>query len=74
MPRSIACFREAGVTVTPYPVDYRTRGDVDFRRPVATIAAGLAASDLAMHEWLGLLIYRALGLTDELFPVAQAPS
>jgi uncharacterized SAM-binding protein YcdF (DUF218 family) len=73
MPRAIACFRAAGVMVTPYPVDYRTRGDADFRRPVATIAAGLAASDLAMHEWLGLLIYRVLGLTDQLFPAAQAP-
>ena len=71
MPRAVACFRSAGAHTTPYPVDYRTRGDADLLRPTATIAAGLAASDLAMHEWLGLLIYRVLGLTDELFPTLQ---
>jgi uncharacterized SAM-binding protein YcdF (DUF218 family) len=71
MPRAVACFRSAGVHITPYPVDYRTRGDADLLRPTATIAAGLAASDLAMHEWLGLLIYRVLGLTAELFPTVQ---
>lgn len=70
MPRAVACFRAAGAKIIPYPVDYRTRGSADLRRPVATIAAGLATSDLAAHEWLGLLIYRALGLTDELFPAA----
>lgn len=71
MPRAVACFRAVGAKIIPYPVDYRTRGSADLRRPVATIAAGLAASDLAVHEWLGLLIYRALGLTDELFPAVQ---
>ena len=34
----------------------------------------LRYSDLAMHEGLGLLIYRVLRLIDELFPAALAPS
>jgi uncharacterized SAM-binding protein YcdF (DUF218 family) len=73
MPRAVACFRAAGMNITPYPVDYRTRGSADWLRPVSTIATGLAASDLAMHEWLGLFVYRVLGLTEELFPSPRNP-
>lgn len=68
MPRAVACFRAAAFKVVPYPVDYRTRGSADLRRPVASIALGLAASDLAAHEWIGLATYRLAGLTSELFP------
>jgi uncharacterized SAM-binding protein YcdF (DUF218 family) len=70
MPRAIGCFRAAGFDVTPYPVDYRTRGAADLQRPTGSIAVGLAATDLAAHEWFGLLTYRAAGLTAELFPSA----
>ena len=52
----------------PNPVDYRTRGADDLMRPTELVATGLAAADLAAHEWLGLLTYRATGLTGELFP------
>lgn len=68
MPRAVACFRAAGFEVTPYPVDYRTRGETELKRPTNSIAVGLAETDLATHEWLGLLSYRIGGLTDELFP------
>ncbi|GLK77632.1 membrane protein [Methylopila jiangsuensis] len=68
MPRAVASFRAVGFNVVPYPVDYRTRGSVDLRRPAATIAEGLALSDLAAHEWFGLATYRALGRTLEFFP------
>lgn len=68
MPRSMACFRAAGFDITAYPVDYRTRGPADLKRPAETIAKGLEASDLAAHEWVGLVTYRAAGLTTELFP------
>jgi uncharacterized SAM-binding protein YcdF (DUF218 family) len=67
MPRAVACFGAAGFDITPYPVDYRTRA-ADLRRPTASIAAGFAAADLAAHEWLGLLTYRAAGKTAEWFP------
>jgi uncharacterized SAM-binding protein YcdF (DUF218 family) len=70
MPRAVACFRAVDFPVLPYPVDYRTRGRADLRRPSASIAAGLAASDLAAHEWVGLLLYR-LTRTHELFPAPQ---
>jgi uncharacterized SAM-binding protein YcdF (DUF218 family) len=68
MPRSVGCFRTAGFDVTPYPVDYRTRGIADLKGPADTIAVGLTAADLAAHEWIGLLTYRAIGLTSEWFP------
>jgi uncharacterized SAM-binding protein YcdF (DUF218 family) len=71
MPRAVACFRAAGFEVTPYPVDYRTRGEAELKRPTTSIAVGLAATDLAIHEWLGLLTYRIAGLTEELFPSAR---
>ncbi|WP_256754003.1 YdcF family protein [Mesorhizobium sp. Mes31] len=63
MPRAVGCFRAAGFGVTPYPVDYRTRGTGDLKRRAGSIAVGLAA-----HEWFGLLTYRIAGLTVELFP------
>ena len=71
MPRAVGCFRAAGFDVTPYPVDYRTRGVEDLKRRVDTIAVGLAETDLAAHEWFGLLTYRIAGLTAELFPSAR---
>ncbi|MFC3325040.1 YdcF family protein [Mesorhizobium cantuariense] len=68
MPRAVGCFRAAGFNVTPYPVDYRTRGPADLKHPTGSIAVGLAATDLAAHEWFGLLTYRTAGLTAERFP------
>lgn len=68
MPRAVACFRAVGFAVIPYPVDYRTRGSDDLRRPVDSIADGLQALDLAAHEWIGLATYRLLGQTRELLP------
>jgi len=67
MPRAVACFRAAGFAVLPYPVDYQTRPH-DLARPVAAAAQGLAMTDAAAHEWLGLLIYRLSGKTKVFFP------
>jgi uncharacterized SAM-binding protein YcdF (DUF218 family) len=67
MPRAVACFRSAGFPVTPYPVDYRTRGSAEFTRLSGSVSAGLAASDLAAHELIGLLLYR-FTRTHDLFP------
>jgi uncharacterized SAM-binding protein YcdF (DUF218 family) len=68
MPRAIAVFRAAGFPVEAYPVDYRTRGPGDAVRPFSSVAAGLGQTDLAMHEWVGLLVYRLTGRTAEFFP------
>ncbi|MEH3147299.1 MAG: YdcF family protein [Methylobacterium frigidaeris] len=66
MPRSVGCFRQAGFTVTAYPVDYRTgRG---YAAQYATISEGLFELDIAAREWVGLLAYRLAGYTDALVP------
>jgi uncharacterized SAM-binding protein YcdF (DUF218 family) len=68
MPRAVGCFRRLGLAVTPYPVDYRTRGHEDAAKFFPFIANGLRRLDLATKEWLGLLAYRLAGYTDALFP------
>jgi uncharacterized SAM-binding protein YcdF (DUF218 family) len=68
MPRAMAAFRAAGFPVEAYPVDWRTAGPIDLTRPFGSLAAGLARTDTAMHEWVGLLAYRLAGKTATLFP------
>ncbi|HRN89461.1 YdcF family protein [Hyphomicrobium sp.] len=68
MPRAMGLFRKAGFDVVAYPVDYRTRGPEDVTRTFARIPQGLMRLDVAVNEWIGLLSYRLLGRTDELFP------
>ena len=72
MPRSVGVFRKAGFPVEPYPVDWRTADSGDLTRPFGSIAAGLARTDAAAHEWAGLLIYWVTGRSSELFPGPQA--
>ena len=70
MPRSMGAFTAAGWRVIPYPVDYRidpeTGLGLNFSLP-----DGLSAVTLAGKEWAGLLGYRVMGWTRDLFP---APS
>jgi uncharacterized SAM-binding protein YcdF (DUF218 family) len=68
MPRSIGVFRKAGFDVEAYPVDWRTRGWIDAGQPLDEAAGGLARADVAVHEWVGLLVYWLTGRTDALFP------
>jgi uncharacterized SAM-binding protein YcdF (DUF218 family) len=68
MPRAVGCFRKAGFSVEPYPVDYRTAGAGGFLWPYAAASAGLTRLDLAVKEWTGLLAYRLTGRTDALLP------
>src|SRR5580704_16819028 len=71
MPRAVGTFRAAGFPIEPYPVDYRTRGPSDAVRPFSVANKGLELTDIALHEWLGLLAYRLTGRTMELFPGPQ---
>jgi uncharacterized SAM-binding protein YcdF (DUF218 family) len=68
MPRAIAVFRAAGFPVEAYPVDWRTRGPADTLRPFASLGDGLRRTDTAVREWVGLVVYRLTGKTNELFP------
>ena len=68
MPRAVACFRKAGFTLIPWPVDYRTRGMEDLTLFFAQPSEGLKRVDKGMREWIGLLVYWLSGKTDSLFP------
>jgi uncharacterized SAM-binding protein YcdF (DUF218 family) len=71
MPRAIAAFRAAGFPIEAYPVDWRTRGPIDATAPFLSVTEGLGMTDLAVHEWIGLLAYRLTGRTTDLFPAPQ---
>ena len=67
MPRAVGLFRKVGFAVEPYPVDWRLGAGADLFAP-SQADIGLARTDLAMREWIGLLAYRLAGRTDALFP------
>jgi uncharacterized SAM-binding protein YcdF (DUF218 family) len=73
MPRAIGSFRQAGFPVTPYPVDFRTRGWGDATRVFLNVSEGLRRLDIAVKEWIGLAGYRLAGYTDALFPGPSNP-
>jgi uncharacterized SAM-binding protein YcdF (DUF218 family) len=69
MPRAVAVFRAADWPVVAYPVDYRTTGRIQLDyHPTTGIGRRLADLDLALHEWVGLVVYYLIGRTKELFP------
>lgn len=68
MPRAVGTFRALGFNIVPYPVDFRTRGSANLLDLNGSFAAGLQLTDLAAREWLGLVAYRILGRSAELFP------
>jgi uncharacterized SAM-binding protein YcdF (DUF218 family) len=67
MPRAVGCFRKAGWRILPFPVDYRTpsEGGAIF---TPGLDGNLRDLSLALHEYIGLVAYRLMGRTDELFP------
>jgi len=68
MPRAIGAFRAAGFDVEAYPVDWRTRGWSDAGRPFDLLSSGLARTDVAIHEWTGLIGYWLTGRSSALYP------
>ena len=67
MPRSIGVFRKAGFAVEPYPADWRT-GPNDRLKPFIFASDGLERADIAVREWMGLVVYWATGRIDRLLP------
>jgi uncharacterized SAM-binding protein YcdF (DUF218 family) len=60
MPRSMATFAKASLRPAPVPADYRLPGRLSVASFVPSPRA-LQASDLAVHEYLGLVWYRMMG-------------
>ena len=55
MPRSMAEFEAVGCNVTAYPVDFRTGDSTSLSE--YSMAHSLLRWQVALHEWLGLLVY-----------------
>ncbi|MEQ1942713.1 YdcF family protein [Mesorhizobium sp. VNQ89] len=68
MPRSVGLFRKAGFPVTPWPVDYRTSGQEGIGVFKDNPADSLAATTMAIREWIGLIGYKFTGRIDSVFP------
>ena len=67
MPRAVASFRAVDWPVIPYPVDFRVDPRTGLRANF-NLLEGLGAATIAGKEWVGLVSYRLLGWTGELFP------
>ena len=67
MPRAVASFRAADWPVIPYPVDFKVDPKTGLRANF-NLLDGLGTSTIAGKEWVGLVSYRLLGWTRELFP------
>jgi uncharacterized SAM-binding protein YcdF (DUF218 family) len=71
MPRAVGLFRQVGFVVEAYPVDFRTRGTIDWTPPFARAGEGLVRTDTAVREWIGLLAHWISGHSSALFPGPQ---
>ena len=67
MPRAVGCFRRAGFTVVPWPVDYRTAEHQGLTLSGDPLG-GIDLTSLALKEWIGLAAYKLTGRSAELFP------
>ena len=68
MPRAMGVFRQTGWAVQPWPVDYRTGGEIGFGLRF-NLRAGLTGFSEAIREWTALVVYFILERTADLFPV-----
>lgn len=68
MPRSMGLFEKAGFGVTAFPVAFRALGEGRGPQWETDPARNLETSELAAHEWIGLVAYWATGRIDRLFP------
>lgn len=68
MPRAMGCFRKAGFDVVAFPVDFRTIGPDQLDEGFSRFWMGLARTDAAVREWVGLVVYYLSGKTSALFP------
>jgi len=67
MPRAVGIFCKMRWHIIPYPVDHKTRRGELFRFEVSLLGH-LNDLELAIHEWLGLIVYYITGKTSALFP------
>lgn len=59
MPRALATFQKAGWNVTPYPVDFYSQHETEWLS--YSLFGGIEAWQLALREYLGLVVYKIAG-------------
>ena len=72
MPRASAAFRKVGFQVIPAPADFQTGDDEGLLPRILPAAGSLANSELALKEWLGLLVY--IACVDGSGPIRPRPA
>ena len=68
MPRSVGIFRKLDWEVIPYSVDFKTYGKLDLILAIPPKLSSTSSVSNVLYEWIGLIYYRLLGRTSELFP------
>jgi uncharacterized SAM-binding protein YcdF (DUF218 family) len=68
MPRAVGAFRQVGLQVEAYPVDWQTAGASDLLSFFGSPFVRFPLCDAAVHEWMGLLVYWLQGRSSALFP------
>jgi len=64
IPRSLGCFRKAGLNVQPYSVDfYSNDRKFDLDNLIVPSASALEKWSLLIHEICGFLIYKIMGFS-----------
>jgi len=67
MPRAVGVFKQQAITVTPFPVEYKVgKSPQWFTQP--SLVKKLYLIEYGLHEWLGLLKYYLLGMTQAFLP------
>ena len=65
---SVGLFRKLGLTVLPWPTDYRTTGTARLGLDVTQPSINAQLITTALREWTGLAFYRLAGRTDAFLP------
>jgi uncharacterized SAM-binding protein YcdF (DUF218 family) len=68
MSRSVGIFRKLGWEVIPYPVDFQTASKLELTLVIPPRLSSTRDVSNVLYEWIGLIYYRLLGRTSELFP------
>ena len=68
MPRAIGCFRLVEFKVEAYPTQFTAREGSNLDTAFGLGSNALYRLDVATKEWIGLVVYRLMGKTSELFP------
>ena len=71
--KGIGVFEKAGFDVVADPVAYRTLGPGNGWQWDLDPGSEFRIFETAVHEWIGLAIYRATGRIDSLFPGPRPP-